>query len=547
MAAEYLILACHSLFCVCIVVALLNVYWKELPMLWKKIVCLWEGICRVVSFPFRGLYHFLRYFFKVDTPAEREWSLIKASVISALLIAGYLWWLSTHSTFVSQFPGTLVITVIAIPVAWILWIWRNQDKRETLNNERTNIDQAEKELGWKEDDRLWNNFFERQKIADDKLVPENVRITALYALESYLKRDDKTCFSELTQHFLYNILKNAEEYYLKNFYNFLWGIEPMEYGIATRVIQTASKLLYWANLDSLLMKNKDILYPRLIACNQKLLSNFSRGWFPYSSFTNVSFCGNWRMTNLSFCDIIGCSFNSRTVLNYANFTSTFLVSTNAIDTEFKNCNFLNTTLGGKFQYCSFSGSLFVGTKDQGININECFFNNCIFINSLEILAVAIKSIGINSSDKIYILQFPRFFIQKYIIEKEKLASTHPYLILYNIVWDRYLYSSSNVEIDFPEYAIDLYFKYKEGRTNGTGDDLKKWYNSQGISTNEDKSDFLFSFLFHYKKNQFPYLNELLEMASRFEDENFFDWSILDRAYDAKKAELEPEPVKSTAE
>jgi len=531
--AENLILACYLLFSGCIVVALLNVYWQEL-----------------VHLP-HFVYDCIRGWFKIDTPSEREWSLIKASVISALFIAGYLWWLNTHIAFVSQFPGTLVITVIAIPVAWILWIWRNQDKRETLNNEKVKIEQTEKELGWKEDDRLWNNFFERQKIADDKTIPENVRITAIYALEPYLKLDEKTRFSELTKDFLFNVLQDARRSYQGRLNRFLWGLILIGANVRDEIESTRTRivteLLYPEGIGSLGHYNeKIILYSEMKMNDGKFMAHdYSSLWLPFSLYNGVTFGGKWARADFFRNNFDDCKFAPEAKFFIGDFIETRFRSMTAIQTTFSGCNFFYATWqeSNCFQECTFESTLFVGSfrvfLHDTVNFEKNKFDNCCFINSGDLLTAIIDRGKLNSCSGTKILQFPPEFIQAYEHGMHEQKSD-PNATMYQQIWVRYLFSPHTKTVIILDPFTDLCLEYKKQKDEY----VKKLHQepSDSIITliADANTKDIFDQLFQYNRKRLPYLNELLDMACYFIETKELHWSILDRAYNAKKAELEAE-------
>lgn len=83
----------------------------------------------------RSVYEWVRRFFNIDTPREREWSLVKTGSVSLLFIAVYIILFCFFSETVSKFPDSLVALIVAFPIAWILWVWRNQDKQRTIEFE----------------------------------------------------------------------------------------------------------------------------------------------------------------------------------------------------------------------------------------------------------------------------------------------------------------------------------------------------------------------------------------------------------------------------
>ncbi len=538
--AENLILACYLLFSGCIVVALLNVYWQEL-----------------VCFP-HFAYDCIRGWFKIDTPAEREWSLIKASVISALLIAGYLWWLSKHSAFVSQFPGTLVITVIAIPVAWILWIWRNQDKRETLNNEKVKIEQTEKELGWKEDDRLWNNFFERQKIADDKSVLENVRITALYALESYLKLDEKTRFPGLTRDFLFNQLHDARRSYQTRFDRYLWGMLSLGIEVFDEVegrrVGLVTQMLFPEGIDTNYVTSQNrTLYPNLsIAQRTFKNNNLAFFWLPFNNYQEIVFEGDWNNGDFFLSIFRQCKFSMECTFTDVEFINTQFNSVTATKVQFVYCAFLYGSLGGNFTNCSFVNSLFVGNnltflQDESL-FKECSFQDCFFINSCKLLNIMVQCDNNNFWMGIKIMQFPADFIESYDenIKIHRLNSNYP---LYRQVQRRYLSHPVDSNFKIPTSATDLYLEYKSQRRKLIDAKEKEDQLSRlaRLTTKRVSTETIFGSLFLHRENRLPYLKELLDMSCHFQETGKLELRILDHAFNVKKAELEPKSVSSPAE
>lgn len=325
---ENLIFVCYSIFSACIVVALLNVYWSEL-----------------MKSP-RSVYEWVRRFFNIDTPREREWSLIKTGSVSLLFIAVYIILFCFFSETVSKFPDSLVALIVAFPIAWILWVWRNQDKQRTIEFEELSENTRKLLL--------------LGETITNPATSEPVQRTAFWGLVPFLGNVKNLDFFQQTLHFI-----NA-------YYRFVYDERKKLNDLESPVKEDQKKaeclkersesyleIIYYGlkTMNARVDKIGPLALREMeIECNiGTILTDEFASWnFEKSGISN------WSITRrtFSFCSFNSAYFVSQCEFNNCKFIECDFSDTHLFQSKFINCSFLN---------CNFSE----------INWEETLFQNCL--------------------------------------------------------------------------------------------------------------------------------------------------------------------------
>ncbi|OGV36037.1 MAG: hypothetical protein A2020_00865 [Lentisphaerae bacterium GWF2_45_14] len=242
--------------------------------------------------------------------------------------------------------NTLIPILLGALPAFLIWSWRNNDKRKDQEHVKEELEKAERKLKIEETNNDWDNFLRFQEIAlhDED---EERKDTAIRALGVYYDKEGD--FPKQVHQFFKNYL---EKYWTKND-----NAPPPPFIKAIYDIINKRKLflnhdggltLQWFYLfhytppDDKNLKNS--FFQSVKLDNTKLIGiNFSNSIISNSSLNNISFID----TNLINSDLTGSNISGD--IRGTNFNYTNLISTNLFNvkhnenTTFKNALYLQNT------------------------------------------------------------------------------------------------------------------------------------------------------------------------------------------------------------
>lgn len=330
---------------------------------------------------------------------NRYSAMVRVGFISLILLILYLLLLYyVADSWVRHIPDTTLLAIISVPIAWVLWIWRNHDKQRTI------------EFG--ELTENTKNFLQLSETAADDTKPAALRIAAINGLQPFISESEKENFFKLAMSFM-NVLNigiaarktpaaikrkdakshlESKQIQFENFTNnhpsaadWYYGVgagllSPSDYAIKEgeeilikcRELQTefsradleledlkrVQKCSYEMIYDSLAVIDKPI--QKVGPLCLKELNSIDRDWgkIKIKTFFDFDFenavIKNWNATEKVFKN---CYFKN-----------TFFESCSFINCTFFNCHFEITRFGEECRFkCTFDGGVMAGLKFLDVN------------------------------------------------------------------------------------------------------------------------------------------------------------------------------------
>jgi len=306
------------------------------------------------------LAFFIIYFFRYTakrvtgekTEFQRNHTIIIAAFFSLfiLYVYGYCKYEGLLTSLI--IPESLISIIIAAPVAWVLWIWRNHDKTQNIEL-----------LTTKED---FDRFIQLTKIAEDEKEKEGIRSAAIIALLPYLKGEMGTRLHGMSISFLRALLNQlciingpspAGQTELK--------IEYKEcFRAAEYIVIEGLKAKWLAPLDGFNFSGMNFN-------SISLPLKFSKCFFKETEFSNViAQRAEFKLCTFDKAQFIGGNFSN------SQFTAFFRLATFGGGVNFSNCRFMlpSSFQNAAFPCCNFSNSFF----DKTTSFKKCNFTNVDF-------------------------------------------------------------------------------------------------------------------------------------------------------------------------
>ena len=299
-------------------------------------------------------------------------------------------------TFISKgtrhvwLKGLLPLFLAAIP-AYLLWHWRDTNRRQELKHQGD-------DLKLKENNDAWTNFIKYQKIAEDnkKEHSDATRAAAIYALGEYYER-------EVSQ------FPNQVHVFFKKFLDDFWDkqevyhkyIEQIDdenchYRVASSENSIPPDALYQATIHLICFKNQLPEYIRAVhriikeksikvKIRNKNLFHHQNGFL--LDFFNFS-CADLQGANFSHAKGIEPNFTGAN-LKKSNFSKADLFLPNFLKTDLQETSFVSAkTKSGVFWYANlfkadFSKIDALGIKLHGTNRKKSIWTKAVTINIMK--------------------------------------------------------------------------------------------------------------------------------------------------------------------
>lgn len=318
--------------------------------------------------------------------------IIYAAFLSVLFLLLVYYW-----KVLPEFPESTLTVLMAVPVAWVLWIWRNHDKTTSLNIEVSR--------------NIYDRFISLCELAEDKKKNEGIRSAAIIALSPYLKGEHGDKFQVMADAFFKTLSHQLIVY-----------IPPQDNGAVAGNVKkecpACCNALETVFVDMIKGKWLDEIFGYEFSgmnfSSIELKSNFSKCHFYKTKFTECKARG----LSFDLCDFDeavfdGCDFSTSsfsasfrrcifgrgTVFSQAQFLlptffenaafpcADFSNSTFAATTSFEKCNFENVDFShATWLYrCNFENAHFSVKSDMSDTTygSGCNFNNIEFCSNIE--------------------------------------------------------------------------------------------------------------------------------------------------------------------
>ncbi len=319
----------------------------------------------------------------------------------------------------STIPDTLTVLLISVPVAWGLWVWRNDDKQQDIANDVKNLDILDR-------DSSTNHFLKFCEIVCDSQKLPGARAAALYGLNSFLsgKKGNELKFMawsflrDFSRQIIYSLdifdetsetlakkrwlsdekidsiekLEKMLEHNIKNYKECQEEIEEFEFKKDRNDLEFNKGKLTWDELIYICKKNESFLCKQKITIEENIVKNHT-GWehipeeekllyliithekrilqnelfSAYKKTIEMSFDNDWHDDN-------------STIDNF--YFILVDISRLGKTDKYTQCKFIKTTLhdikskGKNFQNCDFYMSTF-----KNINLSSYVFGNSFFVKS----------------------------------------------------------------------------------------------------------------------------------------------------------------------
>lgn len=254
------------------------------------------------------IWFFLNVFFKaIDKKLDRWISLLLIVCVETTFIIEF--WDEIKTLMSSKIADSynlgelfkgLFPLIIAAPPAYMIWNWRDENKRKDQEH-------AERDLKLKENNDAWNNFRKYQEIVEDKKSSDAEKTSAIFALGEYYKRQEKK-YPRMVHSFFKNVLATywkMQEHRI----DLEKGFEPMQY------IQAVYETILNISWDNNLLDRKE----RNIFNTERLY---------HINFSNFKLLqANWKGVKLNNTVFIEADFRKATLFK-ANFKNSFLLRAN---------------------------------------------------------------------------------------------------------------------------------------------------------------------------------------------------------------------------
>ena len=331
----------------------------------------------------------------------------------------------TTSKRIEWLKGLLPILMAAVP-AYLLWHWRDMDKKEALDQGRhdlmqkeRDLEQKERDIKLKEDDATWSNFIKYQKMAEneDNKNSESIRTAAIFALGEYYGREG-TKFPRQVHVFFKKFLSdfwNKQEIYTE----YLEILKKYSHsGALYDSIRSQKDHLAYLNYDikekpltMAIDKVKKIKLPEYINAvheiireksnevrlnNKSLFHRDNKLSFEEFNLTNAVLSranfseSNFRWADLTGANLFGVNF-AHTVCEGANFNGTYL----------SEANLTYTVFDVRLNDAVMTGAILTGTYICNSNLNLADCNNAKYDNNTKFnKGVCPRKIGMINVDEL---------------------------------------------------------------------------------------------------------------------------------------------------
>lgn len=263
-------------------------------------------------------------------------------------------------------PDNLLLVILLVPVAWLLWIWRNYDKEKSNDN-------AEEQIKLQREKNTIDNFLSFSQLAGEKTNSDGVRSAALIRMKEYLAGQNGENFAVMAMSFMKDFLlkrsvskilkkryKNIDSWRSPDFNNELEELRTSECFSVTENLMTEALVNGWLKRSSRygIFEGKEVIQG-----------------FDFSGmiFENVVFPEGliFHKCNFDFVQLV------RTSLTCAKFFKCSFDGALFVESELRNAEFLG---GIKFQKTYFSGhSDFSNSSfDANSNFLQSSFGDVVF-------------------------------------------------------------------------------------------------------------------------------------------------------------------------
>jgi uncharacterized protein YjbI with pentapeptide repeats len=250
-------------------------------------------------------------------------------------------------------PGSLITGVIAAPLAFLLWVWRDQNKAKDHEQKTKDqgqkdqeLAQAERELQIKENKDAWDNFTKFQNMAlGTQGEKDPVRVAAIYAIGEYYTRPKKSNFPEQVHQFFKHMLKDY------------WNeINNMQKDNVNHIFKNAEFPQYITSIHNVLLQKMHIIKNSVFSIYDYNLSkaNLQKINLSEANLHGANLIGaDLRGGNLSEVDLSGANLSeanlhganlSKADLNGADLSKADLSEVNLIMSTICNACLINTNL-----------------------------------------------------------------------------------------------------------------------------------------------------------------------------------------------------------